>query len=275
MAEQAQQTQQRPLVLPDVYSGEGSFVDWARHFDNVADVNNWKAEQKLLWLKVRLGGKAQTAFQKLPADAQGSFDNAIAALKERFEPASQKQLYIAKFYARKRGKTEGWADFADDLRVLVDKAYLDLDQNAKQLITLQQYLGQVEDSQLSFAIKQRTPRTVEEAVQATLELESYRQPKPAVPVHAVDPSDALQRVVEREDIVLRTLSDILGRLEKLEAGTKGSQDWSQKSPMPRYQTPTPRATSSSKSTDEKSVEKEIVCHRCKLPCRTLCQGVCK
>ena len=253
MAEQPAPRVQRPLVLPDVYTGEGSFVDWAKHFGNVAAVNQWDDDQKLLWLKVRLGGKAQTAFGKLPAESQAAYEAAIAALKERFEPASLRQLYIAKFQARKKAKTEGWADYADDLRVLADKAYPELDQNARQLVTLQHYLNQVDNMQLSFAIRQRTPHTIDEAVRATLELESYLRPKPVSVQTTLDPTEALKRVEAREDVVLKALSDITTRLEKLETAstTRGSQDKFHapgRGPPPKSRVPTP--------------EKEVICLRC-------------
>ena len=44
----------KPVVLPDMFSGEGNWEDWFDHFNNVAAVNKWTDEQKLLWVKVRL-----------------------------------------------------------------------------------------------------------------------------------------------------------------------------------------------------------------------------
>ena len=53
----------RPLVLPEPFSGEGSWESWLYHFENVVDMIDWDDGKKLKWLKVRLTGKAQTAFQ--------------------------------------------------------------------------------------------------------------------------------------------------------------------------------------------------------------------
>ena len=47
----------------------------------------------------------------------------IKALKERFEPASRKHRYEAELHPRRRKKGENWADYAEDLQALVDKAY--------------------------------------------------------------------------------------------------------------------------------------------------------
>ena len=82
----------KPLVMPETYAGEGEWSQWICHFENVAAVNGWDDDQKLLWLKVRLTGRAQTAFQRLSDIAGASYNEAKKALKERFEPASKKRL---------------------------------------------------------------------------------------------------------------------------------------------------------------------------------------
>ena len=51
----------RPVVLPELYTGLGNYSQWIDHFENVAAVNDWNDEAKLLWLKARLAGRAYTA----------------------------------------------------------------------------------------------------------------------------------------------------------------------------------------------------------------------
>ena len=79
----------RPLVLPELFSGKGSWESWLYHFESVANVNDLDDEKKLKWLKVRLTGKAQTAFHRLPGEARGDYEEAKKALQERFEPKSR------------------------------------------------------------------------------------------------------------------------------------------------------------------------------------------
>ena len=91
-------------MLPDPFDGasESRWEQWIYHFDNVATVNNWSDEDKLKWLKVRLTGRAQTAFQRLSAENQAEFQRAKDALKERFEPASRKHRYQAELQVRRK-----------------------------------------------------------------------------------------------------------------------------------------------------------------------------
>ena len=51
-------------------------------------------------------------------------------------------------------KTEGWADFADDLTTLANKAYADLHEEARERLALNAYLKQIDDVQVSFSVKQ-------------------------------------------------------------------------------------------------------------------------
>ena len=67
-------------MLPDQFCGDGSWEEWLDHFKSIAAVNEWDDDKKLLWLKVRLSGKAKAAFNRLTDAAQGSWEDAIKAL---------------------------------------------------------------------------------------------------------------------------------------------------------------------------------------------------
>ena len=165
----------KPLLLLEVFSGESqSWTEWAEHFESVATVNKWDSDDdKLKWLKVRLTGKARTAFQKLPADVRNKYGECVKALKQRFEPDSKKQLYVAELHTRERHRDEDWASYGDALRVLADKAYSDLEEKARERLALTQFLAHIGNPQVAFGVRQKRPETVEAAVVATIELESY------------------------------------------------------------------------------------------------------
>ena len=60
------------------------------HFESVADVNEWDEASKKKWLRVRLTGRAATAYKRLTAEVKGDYDATIKALTDRFEPESRK-----------------------------------------------------------------------------------------------------------------------------------------------------------------------------------------
>ena len=181
----------RPLVLPEIFTGEGNFDHWISHFESVSAVNKWSDGDKLLWLRVRLTGKAHMAFDQLAHETQESYATAKKALQERFEPESKRMLYKAEFESRKKKKLESWADFGDDLRRLADKAFPALQIEAREELALSRYLDQLYPSQISFAVKQRRPRNLHEAVSSTIELESYL-PKEQATVQLVNDGNDTQ-----------------------------------------------------------------------------------
>ena len=113
--------ERRPVIVPEYFSSEGSYEDWIDQFESIAEINHWNDEQKLMWLKVHLTGRVLMAYKKFPTTARGSYKNAIKAMQERFEPESRRDLYLAEFQTRRKGKTETWPEFGEDFRVLVDK----------------------------------------------------------------------------------------------------------------------------------------------------------
>ena len=105
----------RPVIIPEVYSGEQPWEEWIDQFESIAAINGWDEEKKLVWLKVRLTGRALLAFKKFSVTT-----------KEHFEPQSKRDLYLAEFQVCCKKRTETWADYGEDLRILVDKAYSDV-----------------------------------------------------------------------------------------------------------------------------------------------------
>ena len=55
----------RTVIVPDGYSGDGSWEEWIEYFESSALVDGWDNPTKLLWLRVRLTSRAQTAWKRL------------------------------------------------------------------------------------------------------------------------------------------------------------------------------------------------------------------
>ena len=215
----------RPLVSPDSFSGLSNWAEWIDHFEAAALVNGWDSETKRLWLPVRLTGKAQTAWKRLSPETKQNYEAAKEALQKRFEPDSKQKLYFVEFQARRRKRDESWSDFADELRVLVEKALPELDEKAKVLLALERYLGELDNPQVAFAVRQREPKTVDEAVTATLEIQSYLRPGVRQEVNAATVAEevgaqsiaATLSTSSGQDTVLDMLKTLSARLERLES----------------------------------------------------------
>ena len=260
----------RPVCLPDTFSGEGSFEDWHAHFEIVSALNEWSEADKLKWMIVRLTGRAQTAFRRFPNEVQQGYAEAVRALKERFEPPARKDLYAAELQVRRREKSETWGDFGDAIKTLVERAFPNLEPAAKEIIALNHYLSHLGNPQIEFAVKQRRPRSVIEAIGFTIEAESYL-PKPGR-VSYVESNESVQprsseqssnsavqgqelaiaAVRDQQNSMMAILEKMTKRLEKLEGRVTASQTtegtWRNKE---------------DKRADRDSTRAPVICHKCK------------
>ena len=101
----------RPVMIPETFSGEESWYDWVEHFKSMAEAS-----------RARMTGQAQIAYKQLSEGARAGYAACIKSLRERFEPACKKHLYVAECETRCKRKSENWAAFAEDPNTLIAKA---------------------------------------------------------------------------------------------------------------------------------------------------------
>ena len=201
----------KPVVLPETFDGTRDWEEWCFHFENVASVNGWDDADKLKWLRVRLTGRAQKALHRLTDAQWATYEATRLALNTRFDPESRQTRYQAEFQTRRKKAGEGWADLADDLKSLADKAYPTLQEEAREQLSINTYLQQLTPPQLAFSVKQKRPNSLDSAVAATLEMESYlthpnqggvasaiqSENEAICPIDASDKVDKLTHLVEQ------------------------------------------------------------------------------
>ena len=156
----------KPVIIPEVYSGEQPWEDWIDQFESIAAINGWNKEKKLVWLKVHLTRRALLAFRKFSVTTKASYKNMVVAMQEHFDPQHKRDSYLAELQIRCKKRTQAWADYGEDLRILVDKAYPTLDDDTRQQLALQRYPSQLQDEQVAVGVKQRKPRRLRQQLQA-------------------------------------------------------------------------------------------------------------
>ena len=219
---------ERPIVLPDTFNGDGCWTEWKYHFTNVAQVNGWDDSAKTRWLRVRLMGKAQRAVRRIGDES--SYADTIKALDERFEPKNRRAHYQAELQARNKSTTEGWAEYGDVLRTLAERGFPEMPESAREKLALQVYLRQLHHPLVAFSVKQKEPATLDEAVTATIEMETYLPTKPGPTVASYDllEEEGKEQVTVApvvvppskpaiEEKIDQTLEKIMARLDALEA----------------------------------------------------------
>ena len=246
-----------PPLLPEKFDGNQNFDDWVSHFECVSKINGWSKSKKALWFRVCVTGRAHVAYNLLSHETQESFELCKAALRERFEPASKREHYKLEFERRKKSKTENWADFGDDLHSLADKAFPELQDEAREKLALLRYLDQLDSQQISFAVRQRKPQTIRQAVTATLEFESYLRTNDTDQSkhQSSEPTVINDQPLHQLQCVVDTLHQLQRRLADLEADAV---------PAPP-QTPTRRNEHPLVYKRKASWGRGIICRKCKQP----------
>ena len=121
-----------PVLLPEKFNGNQNFNDWVSHFECTSKINWWNDDQKVLWLRVCMVEKAHVAYSRFSNEIQNSYSLMQVSLKDRFEPASKRDLYRVQLESRTKFEKENWANFGNDLCFLADKAYPELSDEAKE-----------------------------------------------------------------------------------------------------------------------------------------------
>ena len=108
---------------------------------------------------------------------------------------------------------------------MAERAYPDWQPGARDLLALDRYLGELYPEQLSFNVRQRRPKTINEAVSATVEVEILLQTilqstqKPVSPCEhdASSQNEHDHTANPSEEKMMETLQKLNDRLVKLEA----------------------------------------------------------
>jgi len=197
------------VIVPEYFSGKESYEDWIDQFKSIAEINQWNKEQKLIWPKICLTGRAPMAYKNFLLLYVYPLRMWQRPYKRNLIQRTIEILYIAEFQTIHKNKL---ARIWEVLRVLVDKVYPFLDDNTQQQLTLEKCLSQLDNEQMAFCVKQGKPKIIEAAASATLECESYlpmvRPPVGAVATVQVHPKD------KNSDFM-----DMMNHVDKLEENT--------------------------------------------------------
>ena len=83
----------RPVVLPEPYAMAGPLRECSSRY-------GWDDAAKLLWRRIRLTGRAHTTLKRLPEATKVSNEATAAALTQRFEPTSNREVCRVEFQSR-------------------------------------------------------------------------------------------------------------------------------------------------------------------------------
>lgn len=151
-------------VKPDIFTGEEDWEQYISYFEDCSELADWTEREELLFLATSLKGQARVHYCSLPAEEKRSFRTLVTSLEQRFGNRRQATRWIAKLQSRHRAKNETVAAFGDEIRLYAQKAYAALDQEAQELLALQQFYNNV-SPEMKCRLMDRECRTIREAVE--------------------------------------------------------------------------------------------------------------
>uniref|UniRef100_A0A5S6Q6P2 RNA-directed DNA polymerase n=1 Tax=Trichuris muris TaxID=70415 RepID=A0A5S6Q6P2_TRIMR len=207
----------RAVVSPDVFDGTGSMRDWFESFEACADLNGWSDEEKLKWLKVRLGGQALRAFLCFSDEERKSYQIAKVKLTARFDPPEHAPLHRLEFDARGRSSSETWQSYADVLRCIAERAFPDFSPEVRDFLALQRYLKEVKDRDVAVGVRRAEPKSLDAAVRETLVQENIlRATRSAHVIGHMTHDDTSATAAQLAEF----MNDVTERLAKLESAVE-------------------------------------------------------
>lgn len=165
----------RPRVMPESFDGRGSWLEFLAHFENCAELNEWRNYEKAQYLRVSLRGPACQYLQTLPAYRRRDYDELVASLGRRFNPENQTELYRAQLRNVQRLEKQTLPELGQEIRRLVRLAYPTAPENVIDALGKDCFIDALEDKDLRWRIYQVKAKTLDEAVCSAVEMESYKK----------------------------------------------------------------------------------------------------
>jgi len=217
----------RHHIMPEPYTGEEDWDQYIEFFEDCAELTQWTSQEKLLYLTTSLKGKARLFYSSLPTEEKRSYGFLTARLEQRFSGKRQQRRWMAKLQTRTRGKEKDIATFGDEVRVLSQRAYGNLDQEAQEMLALQHFYRNV-SPEMRCSLCDNGCRTIREAVEVVERVEDvmgrtyvdvgrYQQINNLYTTTNTDSCRILQSNSTDDDDIKAILNRMERRMEKLEA----------------------------------------------------------
>ena len=156
------------------YDGKNAWDAYHTQFELLAGVNRWSNTEKATYLAVSLRGPAATVLTNLSPEQRCDYRALTAALESRFGSMHQTELNRAKLKARVRQRDEGLPELAEDVERLARLAYADAPASMIEVLAKDQFVDSLSEEDMRLRIRQSRHKTLREALETALELESYQ-----------------------------------------------------------------------------------------------------
>ena len=166
---------------------DGRSCSWEAYmaqFELVAERGGWDDAEKASQLATALRGNAMTTLANLTVAQRHCYTEIVRALEQRFGAGGQPELAMSKLRSRMQRRDEKLPELAEELERLVRLAYPDAGEETLSRLAKEQFVVSLRDDDLRQQVMLHRPRTLQEALQDALQVESVLASRP-LPKHTV------------------------------------------------------------------------------------------
>lgn len=157
------QDERIPVLRPKEFDGKGSWAEYIRRFEAVAEGNHWSRATMCSQLKNCLVGEAGSIIHKNPASVLWSYDEVVSQLESVYGSGREHQLlWIEKLEKRKRRRGEALHALRDDLCDLVAMAYPDFSHAQREDMVVRCFIRALDNPKVIHRLLEVNPHTMEE-----------------------------------------------------------------------------------------------------------------
>ena len=157
-------------VTPMEYNGEGGVDDYIDQFEATTNTLGWSDQKKAAALLGRLKGRALTCVSSCPDKRYATM---IRRLRDRFSP-SDEEMYYQRLATYRKKPEQSWEDLAQEIEVLSLKAYEGMEERFRESMVAKALVEAVVDPDVRRKLRQKHPRTLNEAVRHARMVEADR-----------------------------------------------------------------------------------------------------
>lgn len=162
-------------MKPGKFDGTGSLESFLAQFDVCARHNRWSDGDKVDFLRCSLDKAATQLLWDFGARTDIFYEQLVERLRQRYGVEGQAETYRAELYYRHQRSDETLSDLLHDIRRLVVLAYPVPANETTEIVARDAFLEAIRDRDLSLKVREREPKTIDEAYRVALRLAAYQQ----------------------------------------------------------------------------------------------------
>lgn len=131
---------EKPVIRPSKYDGTVSWEDYEIQFELISELNNWKDDQKAMFLAASLSGNAQSVLADIDKTKRKDYKSICEAFNRRFGTENRTELFRVQLKNILKRKEQSLPELAQTNNILSRKAYPKAQLEHQELLSIDHFI---------------------------------------------------------------------------------------------------------------------------------------